>query len=259
MHTQRLCRCRLLSVLLLTFLVNSPLSTAAAGLTSAAPTSAEPSYLYTIRSGDTLWGIAVGHSTSVQRLLALNSQLGDPRLLRPGQIIRVPGLAPAQPPAHDAWPAADPGSEAAPDPQPATPVDATLSPELARWPTTLLALINEKRESQGLPALAWSPELTAAAQAHAEDCAQRNRGSHIGSDGSRLLERLARTGYQASWAGENWVYAQSVQNAFRFWWNEPPGADPHRRNILNPNYTGIGIGVAKDSWGTYVVADFGSR
>ena len=38
-----------------------------------------------------------------------------------------------------------------------------------------------------------------------------------------------------------------------------PAAIPHRRNILDPKYTEIGIGVAKGSWGYYFVADFGGR
>ena len=101
--------------------------------------------------------------------------------------------------------------------------------------------------------------LALAAQAHAEDCAQRNRGSHVGSDGAKLAARLARVGYAARTSSENWANAQSVQHTFGMWWNEPKGRDPHRRNILNPRFTEIGIGVAKGPWGYYFVADFGGR
>ena len=110
-----------------------------------------------------------------------------------------------------------------------------------------------------MAALTWSPELAAAAQAHADDCAQRNRGSHVGSDGAKLAARLARIGYAARTSSENWANAQSVQHTFGMWWNEPKGRDPHRRNILNPRFTEIGIGVARGSWGYYFVADFGGR
>lgn len=276
MHIQRTQRSRLLLVLLLLVIISSPLSAAAAGLTNATATSAETTYSYTIRPGDTLWHIAAAHGVSAERLQALNPSLGDPRLLRPGQTILVPGQAPVSPVALETQPAQleSPTAEAEADPPVIDPESAAappaelqreahpainLPPEIAAWPGLLLDLINEKRAAYGLPALVWSPELIAASQAHAEDGATRNRGSHIGSDGSRLRERLARAGYRASWASENWVYAQNVQNAFRFWWNEPPGADPHRRNILHARYTEIGIGIAKGAWGYYFVANFGSR
>ena len=58
--------------------------------------------------------------------------------------------------------------------------------------------------------------------------------------------------------GENWANYRTVQQAFAVWWNEPPGDDPHRRNILEPNYREIGIGVAR-GYGYFFIADFGSR
>ena len=103
------------------------------------------------------------------------------------------------------------------------------------------------------------PSLPSAAQAHADDCAQRNRGSHVGSDGAKLAARLARVGYAARTSSENWANAQSVGHTFGMWLNEPKGRDPHRRNILNPRFNEIGIGVAKGSWGYYFIADFGGR
>lgn len=123
----------------------------------------------------------------------------------------------------------------------------------------LLAQMNEKRAANGIAPLTWNAELAAAAQAHANDCAARNKGSHVGSDGARLPERLARTGYQPVTQSENWANSRSIGSAFDMWWNEPPGADPHRRNILWSRYTEIGIGIAKGGWGYYVIADFGSR
>ena len=101
--------------------------------------------------------------------------------------------------------------------------------------------------------------MAAAAQAHADDCARRNRGSHVGSDGSRLAARLQRAGYAATWASENWANARGVAQAMALWWNEPPGADPHVQNIMTTRGTEIGLGVAKGSWGYYFIADFGNR
>ena len=75
--------------------------------------------------------------------------------------------------------------------KPAAPPPASTPPSLAGWPAEILTLINEKRVSAGVPALVWSPVLARAAQAHADDCAQRGWGSHVGSDGAQLQTRLA--------------------------------------------------------------------
>ena len=175
-----------------------------------------------------------------------------------------------QTPAPAGAPPPEPAPADAPQPEPApvdtadagpapelTPTVEEVAPQPSGWQAEILELINGKRIAQGLAALTWSPELAGAAQAHADDCAQRNQGSHAGSDGAKLAARLARVGYAARTSSENWANAQSVQHAFGMWWNEPKGRDPHRRNILNPRFTELGIGVARGSWGYYFVADFG--
>ena len=251
-------------------------------------------YYYTVQPTDTLWDIAVAHDISVEMLVAANTQV-DPRRLLTGQTLFVPAqpavvprkptpappaapTAPAVPqPEATAAPAQDVGqtqtpvdtpptepapvdpATATPTPEPAPPVEEVAAPEPSGWQAEFLGLINEKRAAQGLEVLTWSPELASAAQAHAEDCAQRNRGSHVGSDGAKLAARLTRVGYIARTSSENWANAQSVGHAFGMWWNEPKGRDPHRRNILNPRFTEIGIGIAKGPWGYYFVADFGGR
>jgi uncharacterized protein YkwD len=117
-------------------------------------------------------------------------------------------------------------------------------------------LMNEKRTASGLPALTWSDQLAAAAQAHADDCAQRGWGSHVGTDGARLRTRLARVGYYPSWTSENWANAIDAEGAFYMWYWEGPGG-PHYENIMGRNYTEAGIGIARGGWGYYYIVDFG--
>lgn len=222
-------------------------------------------YWYTIRPADTLWDIAAAHGISIETLRVANRER-DPRFLLPGQEIFVPAqpvTMPQKPPiATDTASAPRPVSAAPTRPQAAPQAvvaPAKLPPEIANWPAEIMALFNAKRVAAGVPALAWSAELADVAQAHAEDCRQRGWGSHVGSDGATLRTRLARVGYPARWAGENWANMQSPQAAFALWWNEPPGADPHRSNILNSMYKEIGIGIVVAPWGYYFFADFGSR
>ncbi len=238
-------------------------------------------YEYSIKTGDTLWDIAVTHGITVQDLLAANPGL-DSTTLRVGQALVVPAAppppAPLPPPppqpevvAPDAEAApaetttaeitpteeTPPGPDAdAPQPEPAEPAAPTseAAPELI----AILDSMNAERAARGLPALVWSDALAQAAQAHAEDCARRNRGSHIGSDGARLRERLARVGLAPRNATENWANAKSPQKAFQMWFNEGPNG-PHRRAILGSSYSEVGIGVARGSWGYYFIANFGGR
>jgi LysM repeat protein len=228
----------------------------------AAAATAPAHATYTVRPDDTLWDIAANYGLSLNELLAANSGV-DPRRLMAGQTLVIPGItqqaltAAANAPAVAA-PAAAPASPApAPEPAP-LPTTQGLAPELAPWAQEMLNHINEKRVAGGLPTLSWSEQLASVAQGHAEDCARRNRGSHLGSDGTRLPARLQRVGYAFSWEGENWANARSVDRAMQMWWNEPRGADPHVRNIMASRATQIGIGVAKGAWGYYFIADFGS-
>jgi len=46
---------------------------------------------YTVRSGDTLSGIAQQHGVSLSALLAANPQIGNPDLIHPNQNVRIPG------------------------------------------------------------------------------------------------------------------------------------------------------------------------
>ena len=62
----------------------------------------------TVRSGDTLSGIAARHGVGLGALIAANPQVSNPNLIHPGQIIHVPGTAPGPTPAPAPGPAPTP-------------------------------------------------------------------------------------------------------------------------------------------------------
>jgi uncharacterized protein YkwD len=106
----------------------------------------------------------------------------------------------------------------------------------------LLTLINNARAAQGLKALKMNASLRSAAREHSADMACHNFVSHIGSNGTTNLDRILAYGYNPSWWGEN-IYKgwnTTPQQAFEWWMN----STPHYQNIMNPNYTHIGIGHA---------------
>lgn len=122
---------------------------------------------------------------------------------------------------------------------------------------TLLALYNEARAEAGLKPLAYSPVLAASAQAHAADLAQTGRGSHTGSDGSTARERIQRVGFSGRYMGENWAWSTSVEQAFDMWFHKEYPDGVHRRSILSPNYTQVGVGIALSKGGMFIIANFG--
>lgn len=100
--------------------------------------------------------------------------------------------------------------------------------------------INQQRAHAGLPALAVHPLLNLAAQNHVNDMIHNGARGHIGSDGSRVRQRVQRVGYSSGgFASENWVNATGVEGAMGWWMNDWI----HRENILNTRWKEVGIGV----------------
>lgn len=99
--------------------------------------------------------------------------------------------------------------------------------------------INQMRAQAGLPPLAISSYLNAAAQGHVNDIVANHNYSHTGSDGSNVRQRVQRTGYTATqWVSENWVSVSDPSMAIQWWMN----SYVHRNNILNANWLEVGIG-----------------
>ncbi|MDB4992393.1 MAG: hypothetical protein JWL75_638 [Parcubacteria group bacterium] len=120
-------------------------------------------------------------------------------------------------------------------------------------------LTNQNRTENGLPALMVSPLLTQAAQLKANDMAQNSYYAHISPDGKSPLYWLTQVGYQYLNAGENLVIDRTTsEQAVDAWMNS---AD-HRENILRPQFTEFGIGIATGQYQgvdtIFVVQEFGT-
>jgi uncharacterized protein YkwD len=230
--------------------------------------------VHVVQAGETLVGLTGNYGLTVDEVLRVNA-IADPALIHIDQRLVMPvaqlvTLKVPQPTTtaaavaaaaattdESAQVVAEAEAPATENPTPPPPPGPPSGP--ADWPEYILARINQVRAERGLNALGMAPELTQAAQAHAEDCARRGWGSHVGSDGAVLRTRLERAGYLGQNWGENWVQAPNAERAFDWWYGEIPPNDPHRRNILSPRYTEVGIGIAETGWGLIFVTDFGRR
>lgn len=132
----------------------------------------------------------------------------------------------------------------------ATSIQAITSSEYCADPQeqAFLTLINNFRRDNGVQPLFFSQLLGTTSEHHSIDFATNNRDGdpHVGSDGSRVEQRMTAHGYNYQgtnpwFTGENtFAGAPSAQDAFD-WWAQSPG---HRANMLDANFKAIGIGRA---------------
>lgn len=108
----------------------------------------------------------------------------------------------------------------------------------------VLKLVNEERAKAGLPALTLHAGATRAAQQRAGEI--ETSFSHTRPDGSNFTTALAAAGVSYRAAGENIAYGQkSAKQVMQDWMNSAG----HRANIMNANYSSIGIGHYKNAAG----------
>lgn len=117
-------------------------------------------------------------------------------------------------------------------------------------------LLNADRRANGLPPLKWNGALVVLAENYAQDMINRDFFSHYNPEGQSPFDRMRKQGIHYRYAGENLAVNQTVAAAQKALMKSPG----HRANILHPNYTEVGIGVAYDSQGSvYVVQEFIGR
>lgn len=105
----------------------------------------------------------------------------------------------------------------------------------------LVELINEIRASNDVGLLLIDEKLTDAAELHAAFMLQHNILSHSGRNESNFETRVRDEGYSYSRAAENIAFGVATnEEVLDLWMNSPP----HKDNLINPDFTQIGIGVA---------------
>jgi hypothetical protein len=111
---------------------------------------------------------------------------------------------------------------------------------------------NRERGAKSLPALQWDEALAVAARKHANRMAFYNLVEHQLSGEPDLEARLALAGARFSIIPENIAVASNPETIHAGWMDSPG----HRRNILNPNLTAVGIAAVRGSGGLFAVQDF---
>jgi uncharacterized protein YkwD len=119
--------------------------------------------------------------------------------------------------------------------------------------TQMLALVNAVRAKAGVGPLVMDATLQKAARAHSTDMWQRQYFAHIDPDGHDPFDRMRAVGATFTTAGENLALARNTERAHEGLMNSPG----HKRNILDPDFTKVGIGIVDGGiYGMMFTQDF---
>lgn len=225
--------------------------------------------LYVVQPADTLTRIAAQHKTTVELLIEINknkypSITTNPTKLRPGWELILPPSSNT-----DVQVAAQ---ALAATPVPPTAAPAKLKPSFDRLQTEaqVVQVVNQVRAQAGLPLLVVDPALAEIARLRSQDIIARNYLGHTDPvTGEPLAKKLFdQRGYRNYTAGENLAIIQNevsgipgpftvatrydplsaAQEFLTGWFNSPT----HRDNILHPEFSKTGVGVAVSEDGTRI-------
>lgn len=160
---------------------------------------------HTVVSGDSLWMIAVKYQIGLSEIKSANPQIKNYDLIYPGQIIHIP----------------------------------TMDSSVTAYEQEVIRLVNEIRSENGLKALTYDWELSRVARYKSQDMKDNNYFSHTSPVYGTPFQMLKNFGFSYRSAGENIARGYATPHAVVNAWMNSSG---HRANILNANYTKIGVG-----------------
>ncbi|MBR1771777.1 MAG: hypothetical protein IJ747_07075 [Lachnospiraceae bacterium] len=110
----------------------------------------------------------------------------------------------------------------------------------------IVELVNEARAEAGLQPVTLKADVTAVAQLRANEII--TSFSHTRPNGSSCFTALSQAGVSYRGAGENIAYGQRSPEEVMNGWMNSAG---HRANILNANFTTIGVGYVQKNGVNY--------
>ena len=136
-------------------------------------------------------------------------------------------------------PEPQPQPEPEPQPEPQPPQNPG-SYQLTSDEQKLISLINSERIKMGLNPLKVDYELSRVARIKSEDMRTNNYFSHTSPTYGSPFQMMKDFGITYRGAGENIARTSSVDRAHTGFMN----SEGHRNNILNANFTHIGVGIS---------------
>ncbi|MFC4617708.1 CAP domain-containing protein [Camelliibacillus cellulosilyticus] len=125
---------------------------------------------------------------------------------------------------------------------------------LSQYEQQVVQLTNQERTKRGLKPLKIDANLSKMARDKSADMKDKNYFDHQSPTYGSPFDMMKKYGISYQYAGENIAAGQKTpQDVVNAWMN----SEGHRENILNPNYTTIGVGyVSGGSYGSYWTQEF---
>lgn len=120
-------------------------------------------------------------------------------------------------------------------------VDDTVSQ--TAYEQKVVELTNQEREKYGLAPLKFDEKLAEVARKKSQDMADQDYFDHTSPTYGSPFDMMEQFAISYQTAGENIARGQFTPEEVVQAWMDSEG---HRANILNPNYTDIGVGFVKD-------------
>lgn len=168
--------------------------------------SAEVSH--TVKSGDTMWKIAVKYQVGLSEIISENPHISNPALIYPGDIIKIPSK----------------------------------NSKVEEYENEVIRLVNEIRVSNGLSEFKTDWELSRVARYKSQDMKDNNYFSHTSPVYGSPFDMIKNFGLSYRTAGENIAKGQRTpKDVVNAWMN----SSGHRKNILNSSFKKIGVGYVE--------------
>lgn len=103
----------------------------------------------------------------------------------------------------------------------------------------MINLVNQERQKAGVAPLKVDLELSRVARIKSQDMRDKGYFSHTSPTYGSPFDMMKSFGITYRTAGENIAKHSSVESAMAGFMN----SEGHRKNILNPSFTHIGVGI----------------
>jgi uncharacterized YkwD family protein len=114
--------------------------------------------------------------------------------------------------------------------------------DASQFEQKVVDLVNQEREKQGLKPLTLNKKLSDVARTKSKDMMEKGYFDHNSPTYGSPFDMMKQFGIEYTTAGENIAKGQqSPEEVMNAWMN----SDGHRKNILNPDFTEIGVGYVK--------------
>jgi uncharacterized YkwD family protein/spore coat assembly protein SafA len=164
-----------------------------------------------VKSGESIWKIAVKYQVGVSEIIQANDQVKNPNLIYPNQKLNVPLKEAGE----------------------------------AYIEEQILKLVNIERSKIGATPLTLNWELSRVAKVKTDEMSNKRYFSHTSPEYGSPFDMMKKFGIQYRSAGENIAQGQKTPLEVMNSWMNSSG---HKANILSNNFNQLGVGKSSDYW-----------